>query len=232
MGTKEVVSLKGRNARLGNFKPPYIRNSNHPSNTFQAGFMSYREGAYRAYDWAPGKVVEGLLFTQDVPIWMEVVTRYTGFTVPSEPDIITHVENPPRFFNAFAVAPYLVILDPVLPPYQQVLKGETYTRDLLVTGYGFSFTVDELGILTVLEPTDGNCTLKVITQAPQCYGPSLANISEGSTGTIYLPIILDEPDYTAAVQNDGNIITVMNGPTTYVYNVVGIFNKNEGSIGP
>jgi hypothetical protein len=225
MGTKEVKSLKGKNARKGSYQPPYIRNSNHPANTFLAGFFDVVEGAPRSHDFAQNGMVEGLLFGQDAPIWIEAQTRYFGFTTPAAPEVITNIEDTPVLVNQYSNPAPVVTLDPALPAYLQVLRGETHTNDLLVTGYGFRYLTDDLGILDTATPAVGHGTLKVITQASQCYGPPAAVIGQGVGGSIYLPIILNEANYTKAIQDAGNVFARVSGQTTYVYTVVGIFNE-------
>ena len=229
-GTRLNLSLKGTKAR-GGYTPKYTRGKNFPTNTFDAMFYEYpAQGDPSDYDFVQGDNIEALIFVQDAPIWTELRSYYSSFTDPAVPTEVNHLEKSPYVLNHFTIGQGPLVQDPDYPAQLQQMKGETPTHDLAVNGYGIQRIIANLGILKVLASARPTCSLKVITQAPQCYGPQNAVCFGSNLGQItqYRPIILHEQDYTAAIQNDGNTFSWGTDPDIVVYVICGIFTVIAG----
>lgn len=212
--------------RIGRI-PPALKTprGNFYRNTFEAMLWHTAiggKGANAASEIPQDEYIDFILFTQDVPAVLRVTVFYPTATAPDAFGPTNYFEYP-LISDILGLTDIIVADDPVIGRDEHA-TGLTATAGVRVSGYvGWWFNT-ERDLFNIAAELTAHALLMCISSGAVQDGPvaSTSNAEGGTYTTV--PIILHEPDYTQAIQDDGDKIII--GTTTY--EICGLWLQYDG----
>jgi len=196
---------------------------NFSQNVFEAKLMKYT-GSGVGQNWGPGELHQGavfemLLFTQDVPVELQLTTFYGVATAPDAFSATTYIEYPG--LSSVLVGNSIFTPDVAQVGREQQVAGATLTNAVRVTGYFGGCTIVQRSLFNIAAELTPTALLMCIAKGAVDDGP-VWSYSDHADGT-YLrqPVILLESTYTQAIKDAGNTIT----DGTITYDVCGLYTE-------
>ena len=216
MPTSTQNSLKHRSERMNPVQK--LARGNWAPSDFDAwyGDLAGEAFALGVFDISMSTIIRTMVFGNDYPILCQLRTYYGVSTTPYISVATNYLEEPSYVYGDLAGNMLITPDDAVTTP-GQAASGTTATNAVRVEGYIIRSTLKDRNLVNVAADVDPNGKLLVRFEHNVLEGPQDFIRTAWET----FPIILHEPNYTQAMFNNDNLLTI--GAVTY--KIVGIWNQ-------
>lgn len=217
MGVQRDDSLIGAQMRQ---QPKLNEHGNWPDSEIYGELKYDNQGNIEPYQFTPGSLVEVMAFLSDSPNYSIMRSYYDAV---DDPLVITYLdleEPETAWLGVTGAFPAWAILDANATVHGKdaAWRGNTSTGGVAVVGFVGICQLYNRGLLFQTNPVLPYLKLLVSAKSPEKHGDAFykgdVDPIKTSPNNFFLPCFLREADYTQAIFDNGNVITV--GFNTYL----------------